>query len=152
MPILISTNMNFDYLKIAGVLSFIASAMHLAIILGGPSWYRFFGAGEHMATMAEKGMLQPILITLFISAVLATWGAYAWSGAGILPKLPLLKFALILITIIYLLRGVLGLVAPFISSHPQITQNSIGFWVWSSIICLVFGLVHLKAVADKWFS
>lgn len=143
--------MNFDYLKIAGALSLFASIMHLAIIFGGASWYRFFGAGEHMAKTAEQGLLQPTLVTLFISAVLAIWGAFSWSGAGIFPEFPFLKTALILITLIYLLRGVLGFLAPFISDHPQVIQNSVSFWVWSSIICLVFGLVHLKGVMDKWF-
>ncbi|RBP48943.1 hypothetical protein [Arenicella xantha] len=143
--------MNSDYLKIAGGLSFVVAFVHLLIPVGGPAWYRFFGAGEHMASMAEQGLLQPTVVTLAIAAVLALWGAYAWSAAGILPAFPVLKSALVLITSIYLLRGILGLVAPFISDHPQVTQNSVGFWVWSSIICLVFGLVHLKGVVDKWF-
>ncbi len=142
--------MNIDYLKIAGALSFIAALLHLAVIVGGPAWYRFFGAGEAMATMAEQGLLRPTIITICISTVLAVWGAYAWSAAGVIPKLPLLKLALILITAVYLLRGVLGLFAP-LSSHPEITQNSASFWIWSSIICLVFGLVHLKGVLSKWF-
>ncbi len=144
--------MNLDYLKGAGALSYLASLMHLAIIIGGPAWYRFFGAGEHMAVMAENGMHQPVFITLFISFVLAIWGTYAWSGAGVFPKLPLQKTALILITLVYLLRGVFGLLAPSLSSHPMVTQNSPSFWIWSSIICLVFGLVHLKGIADKWLS
>ena len=103
-----------------------------------------------MATMAEQGLLQPTIIVLFISVILALWGAYAWSGAGIFPEFPLLKTALVLITLVYLLRGVLGLLLPLISNHPQITQNSPSFWVWSSIICLAFGLIHLKGVMDKW--
>jgi len=143
--------MTLNYLKIAGSLSLIAAVMHLAIILGGPSWYRFFGAGEAMAAMAEQGLLQPTIITLCIALVLASWGAYAWSAAGILPRFPLTKFVLILVTLVYLSRGILGLLAPFVSVHPQITQNSVSFWVWSSIICLVFGLVHLKGIFDKWF-
>ncbi|HAU67646.1 MAG TPA: hypothetical protein DCW52_04550 [Gammaproteobacteria bacterium] len=144
--------MNIDYLKLAGALSFIAAAMHLAIIFGGPKWYRFFGAGERMAEMAAQGQVQPTLITLSVAAVLGLWGVYAWSAAGIFPQLPLMKLALILITLVYLTRGVLGLLAPFISSHPQVTQNSVVFWVWSSIICLAFGLIHLKGVFDKWFG
>jgi hypothetical protein len=143
--------MNVDYLKISGVLSFFAAVMHLAIIVGGASWYRFFGAGEHMADMAAKGLLQPTLITLSVAAVLTLWGAYAWSAAGIFPHLPFQKITLIIITLVYLLRGILGLLAPFISSHPQIAQNTISFWVWSSIICLVFGFIHLKGITDKWF-
>ena len=136
--------MNIDYLKLAGALSFIAAAMHLAIIFGGPKWYRFFGAGERMAEMAAQGQVQPTLITLSVAAVLGLWGVYAWSAAGIFPQLPLMKLALILITLVYLTRGVLGLLAPFISSHPQVTQNSVVFWVWSSIICLAFGLNSSK--------
>lgn len=143
--------MNLDYLKIAGALSFIAAILHLAIIFGGPAWYRFFGAGEHMAAMAEQGLLQPTLITLFISIVLASWGAYAWSGAGIFPEFPLLKVALVLITAAYLVRGFLGLLAPLMAEHPLVAQNSPGFWVWSSLISLSFGFVYLKGVVDKWF-
>jgi len=47
-------------LKIAGCLSLLASLAHLAIIVGGPSWYRFFGAGEQLATMAEQGLLRVV--------------------------------------------------------------------------------------------
>jgi len=141
---------NIDYLKVAGALSFFASAMHLAIIVGGASWYRFFGAGEEMAAMAEQGLLQPIIITLCVSIVLAIFGAYAWSGAGIFVGLPLLKPVLVLITLVYLLRGAVGLFAPFISSHPQVTQNSVSFWIYSSLICLLFGLIHLKGIIDQW--
>ena len=143
--------MNIDYLKIAGVLSFIASLTHVAIIFGGASWYRFFGAGENMARMAEQGFLLPTLTTLCVSLVLAIWGAYAWSAAGMFPEFPLLKIVLILITAVYLTRGLLGLVVPLVSNHPQVAQNSLSFWIWSSIICLIFGLIHLKGVIEKWF-
>ncbi len=141
----------FDYLKVAGTLTFLASAVHIAIIIGGGEWYRFFGAGEAMATMAEQGLLRPTLITLCVSCVLAIWGVYAWSAAGLFPELPLLKPVMCLITFVYLSRGVLGLLAPYISNHPQIIQNSPSFWLWSSLICLAFGLVHLKGVIDKWY-
>lgn len=140
-----------DYLKVAGMLSFFASAMHIAIIFGGGDWYRFFGAGEAMAAMAEQGLLRPTLITLCVSFVLAIWGTYAWSAAGIFPELPLLKPVISLVTFVYLSRGVLGLLAPYVSNHPQIIQNSASFWLWSSLICLAFGLVHLKGVIDKWY-
>jgi hypothetical protein len=139
-----------DFLKLAGLLSFTASAMHIAIIFGGPSWYRFFGAGEGMAQMAEQKLLKPTLITISISMLLAVWGAYAWSGSGLVQKLPFIKVTLSTITAVYLIRGFAGLIAPFVSNHPKIVQNSTSFWVWSSIICILFGIVHLKGVMDKW--
>ena len=137
-------------LIVAAVLSFIASLLHVAIVFGGPDWYRFFGAGEGMATLAEKGSSQPTLITLGIAAILSVWGLYALSGAGVILKLPLLRLALSIITFIYLARGIAGLVLPFVSNHPVITQNSVAFWLVSSVICIVFGLFYLYGTLNSW--
>ncbi len=134
----------------AAILSFVASLLHVAIVLGGPSWYRFFGAGEGMAALAEKGSIQPALITLGIAAVLFVWGLYALSGAGVVFKLPLLRVGLSLITFVYLARGLAGFVLPFISTHPLIAQNSLTFWLVSSFICCVFGLFYLFGTVNSW--
>ncbi|WP_244973794.1 hypothetical protein [Vreelandella venusta] len=142
--------MSFELLIVAGSLSFLAAALHVGVVIGGPGWYRFFGAGEAMALMAEKRSLRPTVITLGIASVLIIWGCYAWSGAGLLPSMPFLKLTLCAITTIYLLRGLGGLIAPFITNHPQIKQNSTAFWLWSSVICLVFGSIHLVGVVLKW--
>ena len=82
------------FLIVGGVLSAAASLLHLAVIAGGPSWYRFFGAGEEMARMAEQGSLTPALVTIGIATVLAIWAAYAFAGAGLIPRLPLMRTAL----------------------------------------------------------
>src|SRR3546814_1308451 len=58
-----------------------------------------------MARAAARGDLRPTLITLAIGAILLVWAAYAFSGAGTLPRLPLLRTALIVITAIYLMRS-----------------------------------------------
>lgn len=139
-----------NYLKLAGILSFSAAFVHLMIIVGGGAWYRFFGAGERMAKMAEQGQALPTVITLAIAATLVVMGAYAWSAAGILPKLPLLKVGLALITLLYLLRGGLGFFALLVPEHSWVQQNTPMFWLWSSTICLAFGLVHLKGFLGKW--
>ena len=44
-------------------------------------------------------------MTLGIAAILALWGLYAFSAAGALGRLPLLRPAMLVITAIYLLRG-----------------------------------------------
>ena len=137
-------------LIVAAVFSFVASLLHVAIIFGGPNWYRYFGAGEGMAKLAESGSSQPTIITLGIAIILCIWGLYALSGAGVISKLPLLKLALILITFVYLLRGVAGLILPFVSNHPTIEQNSLTFWLVSSTICLVFGLFYLFGTINSW--
>jgi putative oxidoreductase len=142
--------MNIDLLIIAGLFSFLAACLHIGVVIGGPRWYRFFGAGESMALMAEKGSLKPTVITLTIAIILFLWAFYAWSGAGFFPNMPFLKAALSTITAIYLIRGLVGIVAPFVSNHPQIKQNSLGFWIWSSAICLVIGIFHLMGLIAIW--
>lgn len=132
-------------LLIGGTLSILAALAHVAIIFGGPDWYRFFGAGEGMAQMAERGELYPTLVTLAIAAVLFAWGAYAFSGAGLIVKLPLVKYALIAITSVYVLRG-LALI-PIALFRPDIMSL---FWVWSSLICLSFGVIHALGLRQVW--
>jgi hypothetical protein len=142
--------MSTNLLLIAGTLNILAAALHVGVVFGGPPWYRFFGAGEEMALMAEKGSLTPAIITLGIASVLLLWAAYAWSGAGLIPNMPFLKLALTVITAIYLIRGAGGLIAPFVADHPHIKQHSRAFWIWSSVICLVIGAIHLFGVFAVW--
>ncbi len=137
-------------LIIAAIFSFVAALLHIAIIFGGAQWYRFFGAGENMAKLAESGSSYPTLVTLAIAIILSIWGLYALSGAGVIFKLPLLKTGLVLITFIYLARGIAGLVLPFVSEHPAITQNSFTFWMVSSVICCLFGVMYLLGTTNSW--
>jgi hypothetical protein len=130
-------------LIIGGYLSFVAALLHISCIFGGPEWYRFFGAGERMATLAAAGDPYPTIATLVIAGILVGWGLYALSGAGIIFKLPLLKTCLVLITTVYLVRGVAGLIGPFFTDDPVVHQNSMTFWIISSLTCCVYGLFYL---------
>ncbi|GAA6153607.1 hypothetical protein [Pseudoteredinibacter isoporae] len=133
------------YLLIAAALSAIAAFLHLAIILGGPDWYRFFGAGEAMAQMAERGEIKPTLITLGIATVLFSWCLYALSAAGKIPPLPLLRTALVVITTIYLLRGLSVLLMAILQDEFREP-----FWIWSSLICTAFGGVYAIGSWQQW--
>lgn len=138
---------NNNQLIIAGSLSILAALLHIGCIFGGPDWYLFFGAGQKMAQLAAQGDPYPTIATLVIAFILAGWGLYAFSGAGVIFKLPLLKTCLVLITAIYFVRGFAGLVAPFLTSDPVVHQNSITFWVLSSMICCVYGTFYLLGTA-----
>jgi len=135
------------FLIVAGILSAVAAILHLGCIYFGAPWYRFFGAGEQMALLSEQGSSQPTLITSGIVLVFSIWSMYAFSAAGITFRLPLIRLALILITIIYLTRGVVGF---FLINSPM--GRSPEFWVWSSVICLSFGVVHLIGLKQQWSS
>ncbi len=138
---------NNPFLIAGGALSAAASLLHLAVIAGGPAWYRFFGAGEGMARMAERGMIQPTLITIGIAGVLAVWSAYAFAGAGLIPRLPLMRTALVLISAVYLLRG-LVLIPAFIVNPGGVMP----FVLWSSLIVLVYGLAYAIGTWIAWPS
>lgn len=130
---------------VGGVLSGAAALLHLAVIAGGPGWYRFFGAGEAMAQSAARGDISPALTTLGIAMVLASWSAYAFSGAGRILHLPLLRTALLIITAVYLLRG-LALI-PLRLWRPDLTDT---FTIWSSAMALVFGAIHAIGLWRGW--
>lgn len=133
------------FLIVAGALSAIAAILHFGCIYFGAPWYRFFGAGEQMALLSEQGSIQPTLITSAIVLVLSIWSMYAFSAAGIIFKLPLVRLVLIIITGIYLARGVAGF---FLINNPM--GRSSEFWLWSSVICLFFGMVHLIGLKQQW--
>lgn len=133
------------YLIIAGSLSGIAAILHLGCIYFGASWYRFFGAGEQMAVLAEQGSSKPTIITFGVAIVLTIWALYAFSAAGLLGKLPLMRLALVVITAVYLIRGVAGFL---LINNPM--GRSPEFWVWSSAICLILGVLHLIGLKQQW--
>ena len=136
--------MNY-YLVVAGCLSAVAALMHVGCIIFGASWFRFFGAGEQMATMAEQGMIKPTVITSFIVVVLSIWSLYAFSAAEVIGRLPFIRQALIVISITYVMRGLAGF---YFVSNP--IGRSPEFWIWSSVICLSIGLVHLIGLKLQW--
>jgi len=127
------------------VLSGIAALLHVLIVWGGAPWYRFFGAGEGMASAAAAGQLYPAVVTLCIALVLSAWAAYALAGAGVLTALPRQKAVLVAITAIYLMRGLA--ILPLLAFA---SQQATPFLVWSSLICLGYGIVHLVGVAQAW--
>lgn len=133
------------FLIIGAVLSALAALLHIGCVILGASWYRFFGAGEQMALMAEAGHWYPTVITLSIATILSVWSLYALSGAGVIRRLPLLRLVLCVITGVYLLRGILPLL--FIASLPE---NSPTFWIVSSLICLGFGMIYLIGLRQIW--
>ena len=133
------------WLVAAGTLSAAAAALHLAVIAGGADWYRFFGAGERMARMAERELWTPALVTLGIASVLAVWAAYAFAGAGLIRRLPLMRTALVAIAGVYLLRGLV--LVPMLALRPWLVD---GFTLWSSLIVLGCGVAYAAGTWRAW--
>lgn len=133
------------YLLVAAVCCFVAALAHLGCIVFGGDWYRFFGAGEQMARMAEEGLWYPTLVTSVIVLVLLVWGFYGLAGAGAIRRLPLTRLALIFIAGVFLLRGV-----SFAGLMSLFPENSLRFWLISSGICLFIGGLFAMGAWQQW--
>ncbi len=140
-----SLDLGQKLLVIGGILSLLASLLHIGVIIGGPDWYRFFGAGEDMANMAEKGSLYPTLITIGIASILAIWAWFAFAGARLLWKPPLLRTGLVVISAVYLARGLVLL--PMLLFVPEKINN---FAIWSSLIVMIYGLFYGAGTWKAW--
>lgn len=132
-------------LIIGGILSLSASLLHIGVIIGGPDWYRFFGAGEDMARMAEKGLLNPAMITIGFALLLAIWAYFAFAGAGLGWKPPPLRTGLIAISAVFLLRG--AVLLPMLIFVPDKVNS---FAVWISLIVLAYGLFYALGTWKAW--
>lgn len=122
-----------------------AAILHFGCIFFGADWYRFFGAGEKMALLAEAGSPIPTRITGLIILVLLVWMYLALAGAGVLPKPPLLRYLLAGIASIYLMRAL-----SFFWLMKVMPSNSISFWIWSSLIFLILGIAYLVGTKEIW--
>lgn len=135
----------YKLLNLAGLLTILIALLHLGCILFGAEWYRFLGAGEKMAQLAEEGHSYPTIVTSVIVCILFVWSAYAFSGAGLIFKLPLLRVGLCLISFVLLARA-LG----FYFIMPAFPDNSLTFWFISSGICLLLGSIYALGLKQRW--
>jgi hypothetical protein len=136
-------------LKLAGIMSASIALLHVAVIFFGGPAYRYFGAGEEMARLAEAGSPVPALITAGITVVFALWATYAFSGAGVIGRLPLLRVGLVTIGAIYTARGLLlgPQAAWFLSAlREAVPPRQLAF----SGASLAIGLVYLVGTSRAW--
>jgi hypothetical protein len=132
------------YLLIAGIAACAGSLLHVAIVFGGPDWYAFFGAPQRLVAMARAGSLRAPISCLVIAAFLALLAAYAFSGAGVVRRLPFLRPGLAVIAAVLIARGVLFV--PLILWRPGILSRVCdcrsvdAFIIGTSVLCLAMGV------------
>ena len=135
-------------LKAAGVASALVALLHVAIIFAGGAGYRYFGAGEELARLDEQGSLVPDAITAFLVAIFGTWAAYAFSGAGLLPKLPFRRFCLVAIGVVYTLRGLA--IVPEMWRVMAAGLDHLPRHLAFSAVSLAIGLLYLAGTRGAW--
>jgi hypothetical protein len=127
-------------------MSVAASLLHIGCIIGGPDWYRFFGAGEQIAQLAERGHWYPPVITLAIAVILAGWAAYAFSAAGNLLRLPLLRTGLVAIAFVLIARSAFA----FVPAAWPPENWTLPFVATTSAICLAMGAIFAIGTWRAW--
>ncbi len=133
------------WLIAAAWMSIAASLLHIACIIGGPDWYRFFGAGEILAQAAERGSLVPAIMTLIIAAILAVWALYAFGAVGIGWRPPLARTALCAIAAVLLARAALVFVPSLWAS-----EQWPAFAISTSAICGIMGGCFAIGLRQAW--
>jgi len=135
-------NLKEKLLIAGGVIAAIASIWHLLMIIGGPSWYAFARAPDYIVTSARDGTLIAPVSAIAIAVLMFTCTIYSFSGAGLIRKIPLLKSALVTISLICLARG-------FIISPAFYPVELLGVWhlvassVWFFVgLCFLFGVIN----------
>lgn len=126
-------------LTLCGVINALIALLHVLVIYYGAPAYRYFGAGEKMAMMAEQGALFPAVVTSGITIVFAAFAAVAFAEAGWF-TLPYSYIALVAISAIYTLRGLM--VVPLFVKQGSVSR----FDLVSSVISLAVGLMHFAGL------
>jgi hypothetical protein len=138
--------MGKTFLILGAIGSFLIALLHVAIPIIGTEAYLACG-GWWLLPLLEQGSPLPALLTLAIAAIFFIWTAYAFSGASLVRRLPLLRTGLLLISAIYLLRG-----ADLI---PTLVFGAMGYatelkFYFASILSLALGIFHLLGVIRSW--
>jgi len=74
----------------AGAFSVGIAALHVGIILAGRRRHVYFGAGD-LAPMIVAGSPVPALLAVGLALLFGVWGWYAFAGAGLVRRPPLLR-------------------------------------------------------------
>lgn len=134
-------------LKAAALSSFALAALHLVVVFVGAPGYAYFGAPE-LGEQAARGSLMPALVTLGLAFVFGLFGIYALSGARRFRPLPFLAVALVAISVLFILRG---LILPFeISVLLRGVARFPARYALFSAVSLGIGLLYLSGTLRAW--
>ena len=129
-----------------GIVAIAGALLHIAIMFGGPDWYAFIGAPSGLVELARIGHPRAAISCLVIATFLFILAAYAFSGANLIRRLPLLRFVLAMIGLVLMARGALFI--PMILWRPDSLARlcdcrSVNtFIVMTSILCMAMGISY----------
>jgi len=134
-------NIQSKLLISAGGIASASAIWHLLCIFGGPSWFVFARAPQQIIDSAQQGTLLAPIGTIVVASLMFACTIFAFSAAGLIRKVPLLKPALIIIAAICTLRGLIA-IPTFISVTGADIWQIIASTVWFYVgICFTAGCI-----------
>jgi len=124
---------------LAVAISLVGVAVHVAAILGGPSWYAFFGAPPQIVASASAGTWLAPVSTAGIAALMGICALYACSALGVVRRLPLLRPMLAAIATVCVLRALV--LVPVAFTRPELIN------LFEIVAALVWGAAGIGFIA-----
>ena len=133
-------------------LALFTALSHMSCIVLGPECYRAQMAPEALIELSKSAPWRAALETTLVSLLFVATAIFCLSGAGVIRKVPMLKPAIITISVICTLRGFATL--PLSVLFPeQVTAFSIiaGFlWFLAGTFCITgYRLVNQESTKEK---
>ena len=135
-----------NFLAAGGIMSALISLLHFILALK-PEFYRYITAGREseLARMAESGSTATSIGTISLGILFAIWAIYAFSGAGLIRRLPLIRMVLVIIAFIYILRALFL----FTEINMVLDEGYPFRFVVFSAISLAAGALYLAGILKK---
>lgn len=142
MVLVMNNSIQSKLLISAGIIAFASAVWHLLCIWGGPSWFIFARAPQSIIDSSVQGTLLAPIGTIIVASLMFACTLFAFSGVGIIQKVPLLKSALITIATLCILRGLIA-IPTFTTVNGldvwQIVASTVWFYVG---ICFLAGSIE----------
>lgn len=124
-----------------GVIAQMAAIWHLLCIWGGVNWFVFARAPQQIITSAAQGTLLAPIATLVVAGLMLACSIFAFSAAGVIRRVPLMKSALVSLSILCILRGASALITLIYTLQWDVWQM-VASSVWLYVgICFAAGSV-----------
>ena len=126
------------FLVLAALIAIGNAIAHLACLSLGPECYAVQMAPPQLIESAKNGTYLAPTANIVVSTIFVIWGLYALSGAGLIRKLPFLKFVIYAIATLCMIRGILPL--QFWLRNPEEISDTAFYY---GIGWLITGLLFL---------
>lgn len=131
-------------LIIAGVIAAATAIWHWLCIIGGLSWYAFAHAPPPILESVRQGTLLAPAGAFIIGLLFFSCTMFAFSGAGLTRKIPLLKSALATIALLCLVRGGIGI------AHLVLARNLDRWELVASPVWFFCGICFLLGFVEQY--